>query len=98
MATRRCTCGKVTAVGDIHTCSPQVTAPTPERREVADLRDARISPEHLEALSRYARDEVSTGRLAELLGVSVADLADLRNAVQSDAPPAPEGNRTGEEA
>lgn len=51
-------------------------------REIALLRAQRISPEHLDALARYARDEISTGRLAELLGVSLLDLADLRNAVQ----------------
>ena len=62
-----------------------------KRREVADLRDARISPEHLEALSRYAREEISNGRLAELLGVSLLDIAEIVNAVQSAAPPAPEG-------
>ena len=61
-----------------------------KRREVADLRDARISPEHLEALSRYAREEISNGRLAELLGVSILDIAEIVNAVQSAAPPAPE--------
>lgn len=43
-----------------------------------------ISAAHLEALARYARDEISTGRLAELLGVSLMDLLDLRNAVQRD--------------
>jgi hypothetical protein len=60
-------------------------------REITALRASRISPEHLEALARYARDEISTGRLAELLGVSLLDVVDLRNAVQSVAPPAAGG-------
>jgi hypothetical protein len=46
--------------------------------------EGRISDAHLDALARYARDEISTGRLTELLGVSLMDLLDLRNAVQRD--------------